>query len=268
MASVECQVCAARSWLSSAGVSATYYTRLEQGQSTNASESVIDAIASALDLDDDERTHLHDLARPVRAKRRRAPRPDVARPGIARLVDAMGDVPALVMGRRSEVLAWNRLGHALLAGHYAIDAPSRPTERPNLTQMLFLDPHTRDLYARWEDEAARAVASLRLIAGRYRDDRLLADLVGELMLKDDDFRLAVGPPSGPQLHDRHQGLPPSRGRRLRARLRSPAAARRERASRPDLYRVTRDRFGGRHSAPVHRSYPTGSAASLPAYGRA
>jgi transcriptional regulator with XRE-family HTH domain len=170
-----------------AGVSATYYTRLEQGQSTHASESVIDAIARALGLDEDERTHLHDLARPVRAKRRRAPRPDHVRPGIARLVDAMGDVPAVVLGRRTEVLAWNRLGHALLAGHYAYDAPSRTAERPNLTRMLFLDAHLRDLYVRWDEEAARAVASLRLIAGRYREDRLLADLVGELMLTSDEF---------------------------------------------------------------------------------
>lgn len=170
-----------------AGVSATYYTRLEQGQSRHASESVIDAIARALSLDEDERTHLHDLARPVRATRRRAPRPDRVRPGIARLVEAMGEVPAVVLGRRTEALAWNPLGHALLAGHYAIDAPSRPADRPNLTRMLFLDPHTRDLYARWDDEAARAVASLRLIAGRRRDDRLLADLVGELMLKSDVF---------------------------------------------------------------------------------
>ncbi|MEO3784427.1 hypothetical protein ABGB12_13915 [Actinocorallia sp. B10E7] len=48
-------------------------------------------------------------------------------------------------------------------------------------------PHTRELYARWDEEAARAVASLRLVAGRYRDDRALADLVGELTLKSDDF---------------------------------------------------------------------------------
>jgi len=170
-----------------AGVSATYYTRLEQGQSTNASESVIDAIARALNLDEDERTHLRDLARPVRATRSRPPRPDVARAGTARLIAAMTDVPAVVMGRRNEVLAWNRLGHALLAGHYDLDAPIRPADRPNLTRMLFLDPHTRDLYARWDAEAARAVASLRLVAGRNRDDRELADLLGELTLKSDDF---------------------------------------------------------------------------------
>jgi transcriptional regulator with XRE-family HTH domain len=170
-----------------AGISATYYTRLEQGQSTNASEAVIDAIARALGLDDDERTHLHDLTKPVRSRRRRPARPDAARAGTVRLIDAMADVPAVVMGRRTEVLAWNRLGHALLAGHYDITAPSRPADRPNLTRMLFLDEHTRELYARWDEEAARAVASLRLVAGRYRDDRALAELVGELTVKSDAF---------------------------------------------------------------------------------
>ncbi len=170
-----------------AGISATYYTRLEQGQSTNASEAVIDAIARALDLDDDERTHLHDLAKPSPSKRRRPTRPDTARPGTVRLINAMADVPAVIMGRRTEILAWNRLGHALLAGHYDFTAPSRPADRPNLTRMLFLDPHTRELYARWDEETARAVASLRLVAGRYRDDRELADLVGELTLKSDAF---------------------------------------------------------------------------------
>jgi transcriptional regulator with XRE-family HTH domain len=170
-----------------AGISATYYTRLEQGQSTNASETVIDAIARALGLDDDERTHLHDLAKPARTKRRRPARPDAARAGTVRLINAMADVPAVVMGRRSEVLAWNHLGHALLAGHYDFDASRRPADRPNLTRMLFLDPHTRELYARWDEEAARAVASLRLVAGRYREDPALADLVGELTLKSDTF---------------------------------------------------------------------------------
>jgi transcriptional regulator with XRE-family HTH domain len=170
-----------------AGVSATYYTRLEQGQSTNASESVIDAIARALHLDEDERTHLHDLARPAKSRRRRSTRPERARASTVRLINAMADVPAVVMGRRSEVLAWNSLGHALLAGHVDFDVPSRPADRPNLTRMLFLDPHTHELYANWGEEAARAVASLRLVAGRHRDDRELADLVGELTVKSDDF---------------------------------------------------------------------------------
>lgn len=97
------------------GVSVTYYTRLEQGQSTRASESVIDALARALALDDDERAHLHDLARPAPAKPRRSARPATARRGVRQLIDALGYVPAVVLGIRTEVLAWNTLGHQLLA---------------------------------------------------------------------------------------------------------------------------------------------------------
>ncbi len=104
-----------------------------------------------------------------------------------RLINAMSAVPAVVMGPRTEVLAWNPLGHALLAGHCAADAPDHPADRPNLTRMLFLDAHTRELYARWDEEAARAVASFRLVAGRHRDDRELADLVGELSVNSDAF---------------------------------------------------------------------------------
>lgn len=170
-----------------AGVSATYYTRLEQGQSTNASEAVIDSLARALDLNDDERAHLHDLARPVPAKPRRPTKPATVRPGTRQLVNAMGDVPAVVLGRRNEVLAWNRLGYLLLAGHYAFDAPDRIDDRPNLARMLFLDPHHRNLYVRWEEEALRAVASLRVVAGRHKDDRELAELIGELSMKSPEF---------------------------------------------------------------------------------
>lgn len=170
-----------------AGVSNTYYTRLEQGQSTNASEAVIEAIARALNLNSDERKHLFNLARPSSTKRRPSIRPDKARSGTLRLIQSMPNTPAVVMGRRSEVLAWNRLGHRLVAGHLAFEAPARPATRPNMTRMLFLDPHARELYTRWRDEAARAVSSLRLLAGRSSEDPALASLVGELTMNSEEF---------------------------------------------------------------------------------
>jgi transcriptional regulator with XRE-family HTH domain len=172
-----------------AGVSTTYYTRLEQGQSVNASEAVIDSIARALALDEDERAHLHELARPASrtTRKRRSTRPEQARPGIVRMLAAMSDVPAVALGPRNEVLAWNRLGHLLLAGHVDATAPQRPADRPNLTRMLFLDPHTRELYRDWQEEALHAVASLRFMAGRNRDDRQLAELIGELSMNSPEF---------------------------------------------------------------------------------
>jgi transcriptional regulator with XRE-family HTH domain len=170
-----------------AGVSATYYTRLEQGQSANASRSVLEALARALRLDADETAHLLDLARPATAARRRRPRAESASASTRHLIAAMDGVPAVVLGRRTEVLAWNDLGHRLLAGHYDPTAPEHPADRPNLTRMLFLDAHTRELHRDWPAEAARAVASLRLVAGRFPDDRLLEELVGELTVKSPDF---------------------------------------------------------------------------------
>nr|ADK54880.1 transcriptional regulator [uncultured soil bacterium] len=170
-----------------AGVSVTYYTRLEQGQSQNASDDVLDAIARALRLDDDETAHLRNLARPAKRKRRQTSRPEAARPSTRQLILAMDGVAVVAMDRRSDVLAWNTLGHQLLGSHYDVNSPYSVTTRPNLTRMLFLDPHTRELYARWDDEAKRAVASLRLVAGRHPDDRHLAELIGELSMKSTEF---------------------------------------------------------------------------------
>ncbi|QRX96119.1 MULTISPECIES: helix-turn-helix transcriptional regulator [Streptomyces] len=170
-----------------AGVSVAYYTRLEQGQSHNASEGVLDALARALRLTPDERAHLRQLARPTPNRRRPAVRPDTARPGVRQLLAAVEGVPALALGPRFEVLAWNRLGHALIAGHLDFDSPSRPPDRPNTQRLLFLDPHTRELYPQREEETRRAVASLRVAAGQRPDDQQLAELIGELSMKSTEF---------------------------------------------------------------------------------
>ncbi|MFI6447520.1 helix-turn-helix domain-containing protein [Kitasatospora sp. NPDC050543] len=170
-----------------AGVSVTYYTRLEQGQSHNASDEVLDALARALRLTGPEHAHLRNLARPGRARARPAERFERVRPGVRQLITAMRDVPAVVVGHRGDVLAWNALGHALLAGHLAVDSPDRAADRPNLNRMFFLDPHTRELHRRWDEEARARVAFLRLAAGRHQEDRRLAALIGELSMKSPEF---------------------------------------------------------------------------------
>jgi transcriptional regulator with XRE-family HTH domain len=177
-----------------AGVSVTYLTRLEQGQSQNASDAIIDALARALQLDADERAHLYVLAHPAPVKRpRSAAKPEVAKPGAERLLHSMGDVPAVLLGRFNDILAWNHSGHLLLAGHLDCDAPSRVDDRPNQLKLLFLDEHVRDLYVDWEDEVALAVASLRYVAAQFADDRRLAELVGELSMNSPEFaRLWAG----------------------------------------------------------------------------
>lgn len=170
-----------------AGMSVTYYARLEQGQHVNPSDAVIDSLARALALTEVERKHLSDLSGIKRRRKTYRNRPDHVRPGTKRLVDSMGSVPSVVLGKRTEVLAWNRAGHRLVASHMDFDAPDTPSERPNMTRMLFLDEATRSLYPHWRSEAGRAVASLRLLSGRFADDAELAALVGELTLKSSEF---------------------------------------------------------------------------------
>lgn len=170
-----------------AGVSAGYYTRLEQGQSPNASDAVLDAIARVLRLDEAERSHLHSLARYRPPKPRRHPRAEQLRPGVQLLIDGFGDLPALVIGRSTDVLAWNRTAHTLLASHLPFEGPWQPRQRPNIARLIFLDPHTRELYADWRSKARDTVADLRLIADRYPDDLVLTELIGELTMKSEEF---------------------------------------------------------------------------------
>ncbi|MFJ8435855.1 helix-turn-helix domain-containing protein [Kitasatospora sp. NPDC094019] len=171
-----------------AGVSVDYYTRLEQGRVGNPSDAVLDAVARALRLDPEESGHLHRLARarPDRARpgRGRGPAaPQQVRPSMARLLDAMPDVPAVVMGRRMDILAWNSAAVALL-GDYGTLAPA---ER-NIARITFLDPASRTLYDDWVACARENVAFLHLEAGRRPDDPRLAELVGELSVRSQEFR--------------------------------------------------------------------------------
>ncbi|MET9267388.1 helix-turn-helix transcriptional regulator [Amycolatopsis sp. NPDC004079] len=165
-----------------AGVSVSYYTRLEQGLSRGASAEVLDAIARALQLDAHERAHLDRLADAARrTPQPRRPRPEKLADETRDLLRAVDSVPALVLGRRTDVLAWNTLGHALLAGHLDL------AQRPNLSRMLFLDPHCRELYADWKRKARAVVGNLRITVGKHPDDPLLAELIGELTMKSPEF---------------------------------------------------------------------------------
>ena len=167
-----------------AGVSVDYYTRLERGNASGVSESVLEALARALQLDDAERAHLFDLARaahPTARARRRAPRQ--VRPAVQRMLDAMTGVPAFVRNGRLDILAANRLGQALYSEHF--DNPILPA---NTARFVFFDRRAVAFYVDWERVANDVVAVLRAEAGRDPYDRDLSDLVGELSTRSETFR--------------------------------------------------------------------------------
>jgi transcriptional regulator with XRE-family HTH domain len=165
-----------------AGVSADYYVQLEQGRVGAVSDAVLDAVARALRLDDDERDHLHRLARPVPSRRRRRKRPRV-RPGLQRLLDSFELHPAYVVGPGTEVLAWNRLACGVWADFDRLEPGQR-----NMARFVYLEESWRDLYDDWEAKADDVVAFLRFQAGHDPDDPDLAALVGELSVKSEEFR--------------------------------------------------------------------------------
>ncbi|WP_327292285.1 helix-turn-helix transcriptional regulator [Streptomyces sp. NBC_01198] len=165
-----------------AGVSVDYYVRLERGRGVNASEAVLDAVARALQLDGTERSHLFAVARPSRGRPRALP-PQRVRPGLRRVLGTMDTVPALVIGRRLDVLAANAMGRALFTDFEAL-----PHRERNMARFIFLDEAARELYADWPSSARGTVAALHLYAGRHPHDPPLAELIGELSLRDQDFR--------------------------------------------------------------------------------
>ncbi|WP_405483508.1 helix-turn-helix transcriptional regulator [Streptomyces sp. NBC_00009] len=167
-----------------AGVSIDYYTRLERGKETRPSPGVVDALARALHLDDDEHHHLRELA--VRAARY-APEPPpppsrTVRPHLKLLLETMRPNPAYIVSRSMDLLAWNPGGLALYAG--LVDWPAK---QRNLARYLFLHPTARELFPDWETQVRACVARLRAQAGTNPDAPDLTHLVGELLLKSPDF---------------------------------------------------------------------------------
>ncbi|MEV7072721.1 helix-turn-helix transcriptional regulator [Streptomyces sp. NPDC093990] len=165
-----------------AGVSVAYYTRLEQGNGRNVSTEVLDSIARALRLTDAEHAHLTHLAKPKRHKKKPAARTEQVRRSIRHLLDSM-DVPAYVSGRRSDILAWNRMAAAVFG-----DWSELPVQERNWARLVFLRPEYRELFVPWEQKATDMVSYLRMDAGCHPDDPRLSALVGELSVKSEEFR--------------------------------------------------------------------------------
>jgi transcriptional regulator with XRE-family HTH domain len=165
-----------------AGVSVDYYVRLERGRNPHASDAVLDAVARALRLDDAERGHLFALARPSRMQHQ-ATSPQRVRPGLYQVLDSLSDIPALITGRRLDILAANQMAHALHTNIAAL-----PHRERNLARYIFLDPGPRKLYDDWPTAARSLVAILHMDAGRHPQDPQLAELIRDLSLHDDDFR--------------------------------------------------------------------------------
>ncbi len=169
-----------------AGVSVDYYVRMERGSLSGASESVLDALASALQLDEAEREHLYALARESGANgsRRKRKTPGTLRPALRQILDAFSDAPAWIRNGRHDVLAMNQLARALYAPLLA--DPRRPA---NTARFVYLHPEQAESFFVDYDQITRdSAAMLRLEAGSNPHDEQLIALVGELSTRSELFR--------------------------------------------------------------------------------
>lgn len=166
-----------------AGVSVDYYIRLEQGRDTNPGTAILDALAGALRLDDDERAHLHSLARNAsrRVPTRQSP-VGTARAGLRQLLQTVRPTPAYVLDPTSNILAANPEGEELMAG---ID--TWPPAQRNVVRYVFTHPAAREVFVSWRRMAEDCVAHLRTVAATDPGSPELAALVSELSAASADF---------------------------------------------------------------------------------
>lgn len=165
-----------------AAISVDYYTRLEQGR-VHASAAVLATLARALRLDEDQQSYLYEIAGKTDARPRRRRPAQQVRPAMRRLLDQLTETPAIVLGRRMDVLAWNPAAAVLFT-----DFRHVPTARRNYIRLLFTNTGMRAMHVNWEHDARDAVAALRMEAAKDPDDPDLAQLVGEMSVQDPDFR--------------------------------------------------------------------------------
>ena len=165
-----------------AAISVDYYTRLEQNR-VQPSAGVLAVLAQALRLDEDQQTYLYELAGKAPERPRRRRREEQPRPAVLRLLDQLVGTPAIVLGRRMDVLAWNEGAAALY-----LDFAEIPARERNYIRLLFTHPAMRALHRDWDHDARSAVAALRMQTGPDSADPELASLVGQLSIQDPDFR--------------------------------------------------------------------------------
>lgn len=182
-----------------AGVSLDYYTRLERGNIRGASQSVLGAIARALQLNEAEQEYLFDLARtaPVTARSRSAkPVASAVRTSVQRVLDHM-TVPAIVHNANQDLIAANLMGRALYAPMFDVEG------MPNIARFIYLDPRAQDYYTDWPRARRTVTGMMRLEAGRNPLNDQLTALVGELSTRSPLFRKDW---AGQDVHEHRTGV--------------------------------------------------------------
>lgn len=166
-----------------AGISATWYTWIEQGREVNISSEALDRLAQVLKLSRTERAYLFDIAgrRDPRGNEAEEDTPPVT---LVRLLDNI-TIPAYIMGRTWDLLAWNRAAEVLFSGW--LDKPVGGASAPNLLRYVFQNPDAKQFVVNWEVRARRLVAEFRADCRSRLEEPELQRLVAELSQTSPEF---------------------------------------------------------------------------------
>ncbi|MEV0471689.1 helix-turn-helix transcriptional regulator [Streptomyces prunicolor] len=162
-----------------AGVSPSYYSRLEQGRELSPSVRVLEAMARVLRLTEEDRLELFRLARPTDRRTKSPSRVERVHPHLRQLIESWTRTPAFIIGHAQDLLATNALADALYRDF---------AQHDNVLRMLFLDPAAKTFYRSPERAKDRAVADLQQTAASTPEDPRVLELVGELSVRSGEFR--------------------------------------------------------------------------------
>ncbi|XRG80481.1 helix-turn-helix transcriptional regulator [Rossellomorea sp. GAMAL-10_SWC] len=159
-----------------AGVSTTWYTWLEQGRDITVSNSVLDAISDALQLNKDERNYLYALALPEAEKRSFSNEEEtVISPALTKILNELRNCPIIISDRRCHIVGWNPA-----AAHVFLDFEQIPKEERNLIQLLFSRKEFKSLAVNWEHFVKGFLAIFRTYYGQYVGDQWYTSFINEM----------------------------------------------------------------------------------------
>lgn len=169
-----------------AGISTTYYTRLERGKVGGISDAVLHGLADALQLTPQEADYVASTITVTGWTPQQVGQADslVVPEPIQRLVDGVETQPVLVLNERCDIVASNALGRALYPFHFEDPSSDQPI---NSVRFLFTDPRARTYYIDWQRWAHQGVAYVRAALARHPRDRSLTEFIAELRAASTDF---------------------------------------------------------------------------------
>ncbi|WP_100487814.1 helix-turn-helix transcriptional regulator [Sporolactobacillus pectinivorans] len=167
-----------------AGVSTTWYTWLEQGRDIKVSSAVLDSIASALRLTEDERTYVYNLALDVNAKlvQKKTVLTEIS-PSVKTILKALNYCPAVVTDRYCQIVGWNRA-----AAYVFLDFKEIPMEQRNLIRLLFTRKELKSLAVNWEHFVRGFLAIFRVYYGRYVEDEWYKRFIDNMSMLHPEFQ--------------------------------------------------------------------------------